>query len=53
MDLYGELLELVLAYSNDQVKYLANWIIDYDRADNKRERDLRLEKQLYIKRSSG
>lgn len=50
MDLYEELLELVLAYSSDQVKYLANWIIDYDRADNKRERDLRLEKQLYMKR---
>lgn len=50
MDLYDELLELVLAYSNNKVKYLAKWIIDYRKADNKKEAELRLEKLLYLNR---
>lgn len=50
MELYDELLQLVVAYSNKQIKYLAQWIIDYKKKDNKKEMDLRLEKTLYINR---
>lgn len=50
MDLYDELQDLVLAYSNDKIKYLAKWVLDYRKADDRREAELRLEKLLYLKR---
>ena len=50
MDLYEELQDLVLAYSDDKIKYLAKWILDYRKADDRREAELRLEKLLYLKR---
>lgn len=50
MELYDELLELVLAYSNRQVKQLAAWIIEYKKRDDPAGLDLRLEKKLYVNR---
>jgi hypothetical protein len=50
VELYDELLELVLAYSNRQIKFLAQWIIDYRKKDKGKELDLRLEKTLYLNR---
>jgi len=50
MELYDELVKLVLAYSNRQIKDLAEWIIEYRKRDDRREADLRLEKKLYINR---
>jgi len=50
MELYDELVKLVMAYSNRQIKDLAQWIIEYRKRDDRREADLRLEKKLYINR---
>lgn len=50
MELYDELVKLVMAYSNRQIKDLARWIIEYRKRDDRREADLRLEKKLYINR---
>jgi hypothetical protein len=50
MELCEELVKLVMAYSNRQIKDLARWIIEYRKRDDRREADLRLEKKLYINR---
>jgi len=52
VDLYDELMDLVVAYSNSKIKYLAKWIIDYKKSDDKKEMDFRLEKLLYLNRFS-
>ncbi|MDA8426094.1 MAG: hypothetical protein M0Z80_08135 [Treponema sp.] len=49
MDLYDELLKLVLAYSNKQITYLARWIIDYRKRSDRRDADLRLSRSLYLR----